>query len=176
MRLFKKKSVLKEVLKNVEYPEWEELNWETTGLIAVDVSREYSEDSWNKLDINDSNESARGYGVISFYTKDGDFSFRTAHKVDFKNKEYGKDFQRYIKSYVRGDKREPSLEEFYSIFPEIIFVPKYSDHPNYMLTSVYDLLAWYDLYREIPSAITNHPKHGKYYEGKNIYRKLELIK
>lgn len=168
MNLFKKKSVLKEVLKDTEIIEYD---------TDIDVSKEYSEDSWKTLNLNDSKEGRFAYGKIIFYDKkDTEFVFKFTDKVDFKNKECGKEYNNNINSYVKGNNKDPKLYEYYSIFPGIIFVPKREIHPNWIVTSIYDLLAWYDLYKKIPYVINTHPKHGKYYEGKNVYRKLELIK
>ena len=132
-------------------------------------------------DIEESVELSRPFGKVSFITREGKFIFRTTREeLDIT---ILKVYSNFLYRKSNFDEWKGTWEYFHSEFPGIIFIPKdignstknYYD-PMWEVSDIHTLLNRFYLYRQVPSAITNHRKHGKYYEGKNIYRKLELIK
>ena len=67
-------------------------------------------------------------------------------------------------------------EDVNSGSPQVIFISKESIKGKMIYESLDEVVKYYDIYRRVPNVLRQHSKHGKCYEGKNIYRKLELIK
>jgi len=94
-----------------------------------------------------------------------------------------KDIYSYsIYKKVNFNEINETWEYFHSVFEGIVFVPKDSTNvtknyydPTWEVSDINTLLNKFHLYRQVPSAITNHRKHGKYYENKNIFKRLQLV-
>ena len=166
MRLFKKKSVL----KDLDYGELTTIN-------TIDVCPgEYSDKEWEFLNIENSIENKRPYGIIQFNDKGKVFTFYKSNvTIDLRTLEYGKDFKFDVNSMLKtfsGNK--PTMTKYYQVFPLAVVPKNKENHPNWMVSTMHELLAYYDLYLPVPGTTINHPKHFKNYEGKNICNLLVI--
>jgi len=58
----------------------------------------------------------------------------------------------------------------------IILIPKTKYSPPIIKGDIGEILNWYNLFKKIPTIITNQRSFYKKYKGKNMYAYLELIK
>jgi predicted nucleic acid-binding protein len=133
---------------------------------------EFNEDFTN-LDVNKSVLGRRSYGIVRLYIKDNEYNFKTTNII----KEVKWDEWKEVVAIWEHSDSTTAISIIYTLFSEfdIICIPKVSRHPNWMVSSVKELLRFYDLYRKVPNVILYHDKHGKKFT-ENSYLKLELIK
>ena len=152
----------------------------------------------SKLNIEDSIQSARGQGTVTFIYNKKFYKFVISNKiVDILKLEEGVDYVKGIKTFrvlsegnlSKGIAPRVEFEKSAKFFIEeiwidycvnpknnFIFIPKHYGDFNTHIDSenIEELLNKYNLYIKAPKVIRTHDKHGKFHIGKEIYNKLIL--
>lgn len=127
-------------------------------------------------DLKDSTVRGMFREKVYFDTKQGRLVFDISDiELDVDNTDilFSKFLRRKVK-YLLSECWEYIYMDGYNI----IFVPKDDDEEskNFEVVDIGDMLARYDLYKEVPTIITNHSIHGQKYINRHVYRKLEIFR